>query len=91
LSLARSLGACGEAVSRIPETVSCSPQGKGKEGNDNSGERGHGAVVLTGGEARTSDVQFTPNDRFDDEAAFVLKGLVGLMTLAIVYAILKRF
>ena len=61
------------------------PQREGKKGHGDAGQRGNGAVVYAGG-----GMQFQPNDRFDEEGAFFVKGLIGIVALAGMFAILKR-
>jgi hypothetical protein len=74
-----------------PQLVCRTPQSQGKYCDQNRGQSCHGTVILASRDAGAGDMQFQPNDRFDEQGAFFVKGLIGLVVLALVYAALKRF
>ena len=80
-------GSCRSA----PEPIRCAPKSQSKECHHNCSEGRNCSVILAGGHSGAGYVQFEPNDRFDEEAAFFVKGMIGLVALAFVYALLKRF
>jgi hypothetical protein len=74
-----------------PQSVSGKPQSAGYANQENRGERGNGPVVFASSDAGAGRMQFESDDRFDEQGAFFVKGVIGMVVLALVYAILKRF
>ncbi len=61
-----------------------------KHSNDDSSNRRYGPVIVAGSDAAARGVQTQANDKFDEEGAFFVKGIVGLLLLALLYTLLKR-
>jgi hypothetical protein len=78
-------------VGNLPKSISGSPKCKCEHCDNHSRQCGYSSVVLASSDAGARSVQFQPDDRFDEQGAFFVKGLIGLMVLAVLYAVLKRF
>ena len=74
----------GELVlGRSPKFVGCLPESEGEECQHQSRQPHNSAVILTSSDASARRMQFQPNDRFDEQGTFFVKGLIGLVILAV--------
>lgn len=71
-------------------SASYPPQRSGKECNSNPGQASQRPFVLASSNEAAGNVQLRPGDRYDDEAGVFMKGLVGLIGFAVMYAISRR-
>ena len=73
-----------------PKLVGGPPQSQSKCRDQDSCKGSNGSVVFASGDATTSRMQFQTNDKFDEQGIFLVKGAIGLVFLALVYAFFKR-
>lgn len=67
------------------------PQRGGEYRDGYTRERGQGCFILASGDEPTRDVELASGDRFDDEASFVMKCMVGLAIFALMHTLAKFF
>jgi hypothetical protein len=73
-----------------PQLVGGPPEKERKQSQDDRGQSNNGPVIVARSGSGARKMQFEPDDRFDEQGAFFLKGCVGLVVFAGVFAILKR-
>ena len=78
-------------LGRFPELFRGQPQSESEASNRDTRQSGNHPVVFAGGLTNAGGMQFQPNDRTDENGAFLLKGFIGFVILAFVFALLKRF
>jgi len=77
-------------ASDIDHSPSDPPQRSCKNRDDDPGQGGDCTRVLIGSDESAGHIQPQLGDRFDENAAFFIRGVIGLGIFALAYALLKR-
>ncbi len=74
----------------FPEFRSGNPERQREYGYGDTGKGSDSSIVLISSGSGADDVKLQPDDRFDEEGAFIMKGLVGFVIFALMFALLER-
>jgi len=87
----KTLGQLSLVSHKTDQSAGSPPKCAGESGHEDRRESSNSTVILASREASASDSKFHSSKRFDEQADFFVKGVIGLIVLAVVNALLKRF